>query len=353
MADDLERSVDAGRLLALVNGLFLAVGVPGDEADLVADTLVTADLRGMHSHGCIRIPTYLERVIRGGARPGRKGVILRETAATVLLDGEDGLGQVIALRAMDEAMRKARDAGIGAVGVLRSNHYGEAAYYVLHAARHDMIGVLATNGTPNMPPWGGTTKLTGPLPFTAAVPAAEMQPFVIDAALGMTSKGRLFYYAGKGEAVPPGWGVDSTGAPTTDPQAILDGGWILPIGGHKGFGITMFLEILAGILTGGPFGAAIRDLHGTTPELSQELGHFAIAIDPEAFMPRERFKQRMDDYLRSIKASERAPGVEEILIPGEPEYRREQARRAQGVPLSRAVLDELNRLARKHRQLPI
>jgi LDH2 family malate/lactate/ureidoglycolate dehydrogenase len=340
-----ERTVSAKGLLTLAVDIFTAAGLPNDEAALVADALVLADLRGMQSHGVLRIPTYVGKIRGGGFRAGRKGRVLRETSATMLIDGEDGLGVVLTLRAMDEAIRKAREHGIAAAGVTNSNHYGEAAYYVLHAIRQDMIGIVATNGSPNMPAWGGVTKMTGPLPFTAGVPAGDMRPFVIDAALGMTNRGKLIYYAQKHEKIPPGWGVDRNAMPTEDPARVLDGGWILPIGGHKGFGITLFLEILAGVLTGGPVGAAIRDLYSTTSDVSQGLGHFVIAIDPSAFMPIDAFKQRMDDTIRAIKASTLAPGLERMTIPGEPEFELEEIRRQHGVPLVESVLDSLNTLA--------
>ena len=347
MADPGERLVDAGELRRLAIDIFERAGVPEDEARLVAETLVAADLRGMQSHGCLRIPIYVEKIRAGGFKPGRKGRILRETAATVLIDGEDGLGQVLALRAMEDAIAKAKASGIAAAGVTRSNHYGEGAYYVLHAARRDMIGLIATNGSPNMPAWGGMTKMTGPLPFTAGVPALEERPFIIDAALGVTNRGKLIYYAEQGLAIPPGSGVDRDARPTEDPKQVLDGGWILPIGGYKGFGITLFLEILSGVLTGGLIGSEIRDLYGAGRETAQGLGHFAIAIDPTAFMPLDDFKRRMDAMIRMIRASKLAPGVTRMTLPGEPEFDKEADRLAHGIPLSTAVLDQLNRLGRE------
>jgi LDH2 family malate/lactate/ureidoglycolate dehydrogenase len=346
MASPGERRVDAGELRRLAVEIFERAGVPEDEARLVAETLVAADLRGMQSHGTLRIPIYVEKIRGGGFRPGRKGTVLRETAATMLIDGEDGLGQVLALRAMDEAIAKAKAAGIGAAGVTRSNHYGEAAYYVLHAVKRDMIGIIATNGSPNMPAWGGMTKMTGPLPFTAGVPALEERPFILDAALGVTNRGKLIYYAEQGEKIPPGWGVDKNAQPTSEPKDVLEGGWILPIGGYKGFGITLFLEILAGVLTGGLIGSAIRDLYNAPAAASQGLGHFAIAIDPTAFMPLDAFKSRMDEMIRMVRASKLAPGVAAMTLPGEPEFDKEAERLVHGIPLSTSVLDQLNSLAR-------
>jgi LDH2 family malate/lactate/ureidoglycolate dehydrogenase/quinol monooxygenase YgiN len=340
-----ERSVAAGELLALAVDIFARAGVPVDEAQIVANALVEADLRGMQSHGVLRIPIYVEKIRAGAFRAGCKGNVLCETAATVLLDGENGLGQVISLRAMGLAIQKARATGIGAVGVRNSNHFGEAAHYVIHAAERDMIGFVATNGSPNMPALGGTTKMTGPLPFTAAVPTASGPPFVIDAALGVTNRGKLIYLAERGERIPLGWGVDRDARPTDDPARVLDGGWILPIGGHKGFGITMFLEILSGVLTGSRIGSEIRDLYNAPRSEPQGLGHFLIAIDPAAFMPLEAFKSRMDEMIRMVKSSKLAPGVTRMIIPGEPEIEAKRRRSVEGIPLAATVLDQLNALA--------
>jgi LDH2 family malate/lactate/ureidoglycolate dehydrogenase len=339
-----EAPVDAGKLLSLIVDIFERAGMPDDEAALVADALVLADLRGMHSHGVLRTTIYVDKIRGGGFRPGRKGRVVRETGGTVLLDGEDGIGQVLTIAAMDRAIEKARKNGIGAAGVFNSNHHGEAAYYILHALKSDMIGIVATNGSPNMPAWGGTTKMTGPLPFTAGAPAQDELPFLIDAALGVTNRGKLIYIADKGEKIPFGWGVDRNAKPTDEPSRILDGGWILPIGGHKGFGITMFIEILSGVLTGALIGSAIRDLYNDPHEQPQGLGHFCIAIDPEAFMPIAQFKRRMDEMIRMIKASALAPGNERMIIPGQLEFEKEKARRLQGIPLAVKLISQLRKL---------
>jgi LDH2 family malate/lactate/ureidoglycolate dehydrogenase/quinol monooxygenase YgiN len=342
-----ERRVAAGDLLAMATDIFTRAGTSPDEAHIVANALVEADLRGMQSHGVLRIPIYVEKIRAGGFRAGHRGTIVRESPGIALLDGEDGLGQVISLTAMDLAIDKARATGIGAVGVLNSNHFGEAAHYVIHAAERGMIGLIATNGSPNMPALGGTTKMTGPLPFTAAVPLGSGPPFVIDAALGVTNRGKLIYMAERGQRIPLGWGVDRDARPTDDPARVLDGGWILPIGGHKGFGITLFLEILSGVLTGARVGSEIRDLYNAPRNQSQGLGHFCIAIDPSAFMPPDEFKARMDAMIHMIRSSKLAPGVQRMIIPGEPEMEAKRQRCIDGIPLATGVLDQLNALARE------
>jgi LDH2 family malate/lactate/ureidoglycolate dehydrogenase len=342
-----ERLVDAAALERFVAEVFERAGAPRDEAERVADALVSADARGMTSHGVMRVPMYMKKVRAGGFKVGTKGKILRETASIILLDGEDGLGQVITWRAMEEAIRKARDAGAGIVGVLRSNHFGEGAYYALHAIKNDMIGLLTTNGSSNTPAHGGRTMVAGNLPLTVGVPTDKELPILLDMAMCASSKGKIAYAAKKGERIPPGWAVDSNGQPTDDPQKVLDGGWILPIGGYKGWGLILILDILSGVLTGARLGLEITDLFTGEPSSPQGLGHFVMAINVEAFMPVAEFKRRMDARIRSIKQSELLPGVTEILMPGERELKLERERRKNGIPLSVNVLDQIAVVAKE------
>lgn len=336
--------VDEAELLALAAGLLARVGVPADDAALVASSLVGADLRGMNSHGVLRLPVYIRRLRAGGFRPDRKGRIVRETPGTVLIDGEHGLGAVLSTRAMDEAMARARANGIGAAGLFNSNHNGEGAFYALRAVENGMIGICTTSGSPISPAWGGRTKLTGPLPITVGAPAGRELPIVLDAALGMSSRGKILYHAEKNLPVPEGWLVDAEGRPTTDAEHIRKGGWILPIGGYKGWGLIVVMEILAGVLTGAALGGDAGELYADVTR-NQRNGQFFIAIDVGAFMDPADFRQRMDDYIRATKASEKLDGVEEILMPGEPEFRREQRQREAGILLGRKVMDEVLALA--------
>jgi LDH2 family malate/lactate/ureidoglycolate dehydrogenase len=331
-----ERLVDAKILEKLVSDLFRGAGVPEDEADLVADALVSADARGMTSHGVMRVPSYMNKVRAGGFKAGRKGKILCETPATMLIDGEDGLGQVITYRAMEEAIKKAKTVG---------NHFGEAGYYALQAVRQDMIGLVTTNGSVNTPAYGGRTMASGNLPLAVGVPTEKELPILLDIAMCAVSKGKVAYAAKQGVKIPFGWGVDSTGQPTDDPQKILDGGWLLPIGEYKGWGLILILDILSGVLTGGRVGTEITDLFGSDLSSPQGLGHFVMAINVEAFIPIDEFKKRMDSRIRKIKESELLPGFKEILMPGERELKLERERRSKGIPLIVEVLGQLKSLA--------
>ena len=207
-----------------------------------------------------------------------------------------------------------------------------------------MIGLLTTNGSPNMPPWGGTEKLFGTLPLAVGVPASKYPPVVLDIALGVVSKGKVLVAARKGSKIPLGWAVDAKGAPTDDPQKVLDGGWTEPIGGYKGSGMILVLEILSGILTGSGMADTIGDLYDE-PSRPQNLGHFAAAIDVASFLPVADFKQAVDHLIGRIKASPLAPGHDEILIPGEREHRLEAEAMSNGLVLEPEVRAQLHEVA--------
>lgn len=338
--DDDSYRIPAERLEHLVRAMLKQVGVAEADAAIVAESLVSADARGMNSHGVLRLPVYVRRLQRGGFDPTSTVNVIKETPASMLIDGGNGLGAVLTVAAMDRAIEKARKSGIAAVGVRNSNHNGEGAYYVQRAIRNDMIGIATTNGSPIMPVWGGKTPLTGPLPISIGVPTADGLPIVLDAALGMSSRGKILYYAEKGMELPDGWLVDAQGQPTRDPEWVRKGGWILPIGGHKGWGLILACEILSGILTGGAFGRELTNLYDDLDQ-PQRNGHFVIAIDIAAFSDVESFKTRMSEYIRIMKASELAPGTSEILMPGEIEFRKEADQRENGIIVSRAVVDEV------------
>jgi LDH2 family malate/lactate/ureidoglycolate dehydrogenase len=332
--------VPMSQLQSLVTAMLQRVQVPTEDAQILAEALVLADARGMNSHGVMRLPIYIKRLQQGGFAPVTKFDLISETPSTALVDAGNGLGAVATTRAMDLAIAKAQISGIAAVGVRASNHNGEGAYYVMRAVRAGMIGIATTNGSPIMPVWGGTTPMTAPLPIAFGIPTDKELPIVLDTALGMSSRGKILYYAEKKLQLPLGWLVDSNGTPTTDPSWINNGGWILPIGGHKGWGLIFMCEILCGILTGGGFGRELTNLYGDLNQ-GQGNGHFVIAINISAFIEPEFFKKRMDECIREMKASELMPGVSEILMPGEIEFRREMKQQIEGVTLTRSVLDEV------------
>jgi LDH2 family malate/lactate/ureidoglycolate dehydrogenase len=337
-------SVAVADLTEAIADILVSVDVPESEARIVAEALAAAEARGMASHGAIRLPVYVERIKAGGIRPGRSGVVLKEAPSSLLLDGEDGLGAVLADRGMREAVARASTTGVGVVGIRRSNHFGEAGFFVRTAIDAGMIGLLTTNGSPNMPPWGGTQKLFGTLPLAVGIPTMNHPPLVLDIALGVVSKGKILVAARKGVKIPLDWGVDAAGEPTDDPEKVLDGGWTQPIGGHKGSGLIMMLEVLSGILTGGGIADAIGDLYND-PERPQNLGHFAAAIDVSAFLPVDDFKRGVDHLIDLVKLSPLALGHDEILIPGEREHRLEMEAHTNGLALEPEARHQLRDLA--------
>jgi LDH2 family malate/lactate/ureidoglycolate dehydrogenase len=338
------RPVSIGDLTEAMHSILVSVDVPEDEARVVAEALAAAEARGMASHGVIRLPVYVDRIKAGGIRPGRKGVPIRESPSSLLLDGENGIGAVLASRAMREAVQRARATGVGVVGIRRSNHFGEAGYFVRTAVDAGMIGLLTTNGSPNMPPWGGTEKLFGTLPLAIGIPTLRRPPLVLDIALGVVSKGKVLVAARNGTKIPLDWAVDATGAPTDDPQKVLAGGWTQPIGGYKGSGLIMALEVLTGILTGGGIADAIGDLY-TDLESPQNLGHLAAVIDVAAFVPVEDFRRAVDHMIDRVKRSPLAPGHDRILVPGEREHHLESEAKGKGLFLEQEARQQLRELA--------
>lgn len=319
--------------------VFEKAGVPGEAAAIVAESLVQADLRGVDSHGVVRTGIYLKRMEAGMIDPFAASETVAESDATVLLDGRNNFGSVIGTRALDIALAKAKQNGAAFVGVKGSNHFGTGAYYAMKAIEQDMILLVMSNASQTMPPTGGVRPFIGTNPLAVGVPAGDELPFVLDMATSVVARGKIIVSAQKGEPIPLGWAIDKDGNPTTDAQAALDGS-VLPVGGAKGYAISMFIDILAGVLTGAGFGKHVHNMYENW-EQSQNVGHVFIAVDIARFMPIERFKERMDQYIRDIKAEPKAPGVAEILIPGELEYRRTAERKELGIELPAKVAEEL------------
>lgn len=318
--------------------VFERLDLPQADADLVSASLVEADLRGVHSHGVLLLPGYINRLKAGGINPHPAVRVVRDTAATALLDGDNGMGQVVARRAMGIAIDKARHAGMGGVGVMHSHHYAAGAYWAQMALAEDMIGLAMTNAGAHVAPWGGTSPRLGTNPWTIAVPAGAEYPIVLDMATSVVAAGRLVWALKRGEPIPADWAVDGAGAPTCDPAQGL-AGRLLPTGAYKGYGLAVIVEALAGILTGASLSLellAVRD-----PASPLNIGHFFQAIRVDVFMEIDRFRKRVDELVRALKQSELEPGSAEILLPGEREFRLERERRSSGIPLPVTLLKEL------------
>ncbi|GFG53022.1 lactate dehydrogenase [Mycolicibacterium agri] len=326
----------------VVHGLKIlrAHGVPEADARLVAESLVTADMWGHPSHGMLRLPWYVARLRSGVMRSVDNTETLSSFAAVSVLDGRDGIGQVVTHKAVIAAADAAHAYGVGVVAVRNSNHFGTAAYWTRILADRGCVGILTTNGSPAMAPWGGIDKMVGANPWSIAVPGGAHGTVVLDIANIGVARGKVYAARQRGERLPEGWAVDASGLPTTDPQAAIDG-LILPMAGHKGYAISFMMDVLSGVLTGSAFGSDVVGPY--VPDRRSGCGHLVIAINIAVIMAPEVFVQRMDELISSLKRSRTAPG-QEIVVPGELENRAVAA--ASGsVTLAARTVEELNDLA--------
>ena len=314
-----------GRRLLVVHGLSEA------DAATVAQCLVRADLRGIDTHGLQFLPHYLARVRAGLINPRPSLALKRVTPVAASLDGDNGFGFVVGTRAIAEAMAIAREFGIGVVSARRSTHFGMAACYVLPALEAGFISMVFSNASRAMPPWGGREAFLGTSPFAAGAPAGRETAFLLDMSPAVAARGKIRRAARRGETIPVGYALDAHGRPTTDPNAALDGGVVLPIGGPKGSGISMLMDIMGGVISGagcaGDVGSQFLDFGRP-----QDVGHFFLAMKPDLFIAQEEYRARMDTLVERVHANPPAEGVTEVVMPGEIESRLEAERRKSGVP---------------------
>ncbi len=337
-------AVAPDRLAAVCAAVLRAVGVPGSDADLVADSLVQADLWGHGSHGVMRLGWYVDRIRAGVMEPVTEPDWVVDSGAVAVLDGRDGVGQVLAARATHEAIRRAREHGIGAVGVRNSNHFGTAAYFTRLAPPEGCVALLTTNASPAMAPWGGRQKAVGTNPWSIAAPAGRYGIAVMDIANSVVARGKVYLARQAGTPIPEGWAVNVEGRATTDPDEAIAGA-ILPMAGHKGYAIALMMDVLSGVLTGSAFGSAVGGPQQA--ERRSGAGHLFVALHVEAFLPREEFDARMEELIAEVTSVPRVDGVEEIFYPGAPEARNELRRRREGLELPQRTLLDLERLAQQ------
>ncbi|WP_299396077.1 Ldh family oxidoreductase [Pelagibius sp.] len=339
-----DHPIQAERLATFAAGAYRAMGVPEADAALLADTLVQADLWGHQSHGVMRTFWYGEWLRSGAMGAVTTPKVVVDGGAIAVLDGCDGIGQVITVRAMREAIERSKRHGIGAVAVRNSGHFGTAMYFTRMAAEDGCVGFLSTNASPAMAPWGGRRKLIGTNPWSIAAPAGRHPPMLLDIANTAVARGKLYLARQRGEAIPEGWAIDAEGRATTDPAAGIAGN-ILPMAGHKGYAIAAMMDVLSGVLSGSGFGGAVVGPY--VPEGRSGVGHLVMALNIEAFRPPTDFAADMEQLIADIKAVPRAPGVEEIHYPGELEARAEERQRRDGVIIPRDTLAELDAAARE------
>lgn len=342
----LPQKYDWQKLQQFCSDLFIKVGVSKENAEVVADSLIQADLRGVDSHGVVRTAIYIERIEKNMINPFSNPEIESEDFATVLVNGNNNLGAVVGLKAVEIALEKAKERGAAIVGVKGSNHFGTGAFYALKAIEKNMILLVMSNASQTMPPTGGKRPFIGTNPLAIGVPAGKEGPFLLDMATSVVARGKIIVADQKGMDIPVGWAIDKNGNPTTNAGEALEGA-VLPVGGPKGYAISMFIDILAGVLTGAGFGKYVNNMYENWDE-PQNVGHIFIAIDINRFIPIEMFKERMDRYINEIKAEPKVEGVEEILIPGEIEFRRVIERKKNGIELPEKVAKELDEIGKRY-----
>jgi LDH2 family malate/lactate/ureidoglycolate dehydrogenase len=342
-----EIAIRVEKLNAFIIGLATKTGLTETDAGILAESLIDADIKGIRSHGLIRLPTYIRRMESGVIDTAKKVEVIKEKDSIKILNANHGLGQVAGMRGMEMAISGAKQFGVGICGIFNSNHFGALGYYTELASKGEMIGLVITNTFPTMAPLGGKEKVIGNNPFAISVPRSCDFPITYDVATSTVAYGKIMVAQREGKKIPIGWALDSEGTPTDNPdEVILRNGSLTPFEKHKGYGLAFVLEILAGVLTGASFGREIHSMFDLKEFAG--LGHFMMAIDIEHFMALENFYDRLEQFVQSIKFSKLAKGAEEILIPGEAEHRNKRVNMEKGLAYDLSLVEEINMLARKY-----
>ncbi len=332
----------------LIRDCMAAVGMPPADAAKVAELMLEADLTGANAHGVFRLPQYVRRIKGGAVNPKATIKVEKTGPATAMVDGDNGMGHLVMSFAARTAIEKAKASGVAWVGVRHSNHAGPASLYASMALEHGMIGLyLAVGNANHLPPWGGIDMLLSTNPIAVAVPTDREPPIVLDMAATVAAYGKVKTKAQRGESMPEGWMMDRQGRPLTDPKRA-DEGFLLPIGGYKGYGLALVVGLLAGTLNGAAMARETVDFNKdeVTPT---NTGQAIVAIDVSAFGPPDEFRRKVDDVARQMRGSATLPGVERIWLPGEQSHGRRQEREAKGIPLPAPLRVQLEALAKELR----
>jgi LDH2 family malate/lactate/ureidoglycolate dehydrogenase len=334
--------IEPQALADLVTALLTARGVPTGDAALLADSLVTAELWGHASHGVLRLPWYAARLASGAMATVTQVETVTDRGAVVVLDGHDGIGQVVTQRAVEVGIERARHSGIAGVAVRNSGHFGTAAYFTRAAAEAGCVAILVTNASPAMAPWGGRHKSIGTNPWSIAAPAGRHGVVVMDLANTAVARGKVYLAAERGEPIPEGWAAAADGTPTNDPREAIDG-LILPMAGAKGYVISFMMDVLAGVLTGSAFGDAVAGPYD--PGRRSGAGHLLIVIDVASVADISEFASNMEQLVDQTHSGELAAWADHILVPGELEDRSRVEKERDGIRLAPATWASLRELA--------
>jgi LDH2 family malate/lactate/ureidoglycolate dehydrogenase len=345
------------KLRKFTENVFLKMGCPPSDAQLAADVLLRSDLRGIDSHGVARLSGYVRLWEKQRINANPQITIAHETPTTATVDGDGALGLVAAPFAMKLAIQKARIYGSGWVAVKNSNHFGIAGYHALLAVEEDMIGISMTNASPLVAPTYSSERLLGTNPMCYAFPAGKYPPVIVDMATAAAANGKLEIAQRSNQPIPEGWVQDKNGNPSTDPHLLKDGGSLLPLGSdkdhgsHKGYGLGAVVDILSAVLSGANYGPWVPPfvafLEPSTDPVGEGIGHFFGAMRIDGFRPADDFKKHMDNWIERFKSAKTIDPSKSVIIPGEPEYAYELARKKNGIPLIDAVVNDLNVLAAK------
>lgn len=337
--------------------IFKTIGCSEEHAQIATETLLSADLRGIDSHGIARLVGYVRlwEVKRINATPNIK--VIHETPSTAVVDGDSGLGLVVAPYAMKIAIEKAKNVGTGWVSVQNSNHFGIAGYHAMMALEHDMIGIAMTNASPLVAPTFSIDKMLGTNPIAVAAPAGNQPPFVADLATTTAANGKLEILQRKNKSTPPGWVQDVEGNPSNDANILKKGGALLPLGSdrehgsHKGYALGAIVDIFSALLSGANYAPWVPPFPAYVPMPSQQpgkgIGHFLGAMRIDAFRPADDFKKDIDHWIEGFRNAKTIPGEEKVLVPGDPEREMDLIRRTEGIPLLPIVVEDLKALAFK------
>ena len=336
--------VSSQSLFNFVKSAFIATGFSNRNANITADLMVQADISGQDGHGIFRLPQYIKRLQVGGMNPKPKFQILKERTATALIDGDNGIGHLVMRHAADIAIEKAQKSGVAWVGARMSNHAGPASLYTRYVLDKNMIGIYVAVGSANhMPPWGGTDLLLSTNPISVAIPSGVNPPIVLDMATTVAAYGKVKTLLQSGGKMPLGWMIDKQGNPVTDPAKSKDG-FLLPIGGPKGYGLALIFGILAGTLNNAAFGKDVIDFNADNKSVTN-TGHFIIALNIEAFMDPVQFREQIDTVWKEMKSSKKLPDILEIRLPGENLAKTMRERKAFGIKIPKPLFTKLKQLA--------
>ncbi|KUI63121.1 Malate dehydrogenase [Cytospora mali] len=329
--------------VAFTQRLLEANGVSPEDSTTVADNLVSADLRGVDSHGINRLPSYIKRIRQGVLDPKAQPALEQVTPVVVHVDGHNAFGAVVAKRAMAAAVEMAQTFGIGMVACKRSNHFGMSAWVVQQAIDAGMMSLVFTNSSPALPAWGGQEQLLGVSPIACGAPG-EPIPFILDMAPSVAARGKIYKALRRGDTIPDDWALDKDGGRTTDPAKALDGGVMLPMGGPKGSALAIMMDVFSGVFSGSAFAGHVAGPYD--PSRPADVGHFIVAMKPDLFMSGEEFRNRMKYSYERVVGSEKMADVDRIYFPGEIEILRREERLKSGIPYAKSEIETLNEEAK-------